>query len=120
MSGLDKAGAETASISLPLTETNALIWRDQTFATLTAFFLAMVKYPDIQRKAQAEIDEVVGRDQLPDFSHQESLPYVNAVMKECSRWHTVVPMLVPHRAIEDDEYNGYLIPAGSVILANAW
>ncbi|EJF57353.1 cytochrome P450 [Dichomitus squalens LYAD-421 SS1] len=98
------AGADTAS----------------TIATLTAFFLAMVAYPDVQRKAQAELDEIVGQDQLPDFSHQKSLPYVNAVMKECSRWHTVMPLLVPHRSIKDVEYNGYLIPAGSVLIPNAW
>ena len=80
----------------------------------------MVTYPDVQRKAQEELDRVIGREQLPDFSHRDSLPYVNAVMKECSRWHTVLLLGIPHRAIQDDYYNGFLIPAGSVLIANAW
>lgn len=94
--------------------------RYQTFAILSAFFLAMATYPDVQRKAHAELDEVVGPDQLPDFSHREVLPYINAVLKESIRWHSVVPLGIPHRAIEDDEYNGYLIPAGTVLIVNAW
>ena len=80
----------------------------------------MAAYPEVQRKARAEIDEVVGADQFPDFSHRDALSYVSAVVKECIRWHTVVPLGVPHRAIVDDEYNGYLIPAGAIIIANAW
>ncbi|TBU44873.1 cytochrome P450 [Dichomitus squalens] len=91
-----------------------------TFTTLAAFILAMLTHPDVQCKAQAEIDRIVGPDQLPDFSHRESLPYVNAVMKECSRWHTVLLLGIPHRAIEADQFKGYLLPAGSVLIANAW
>ena len=45
----------------------------------------MVMYPDIQRKAQAEVDRVVGRDRLPDFSDEDSIPYVTALMKETLR-----------------------------------
>ena len=42
----------------------------------------MLLYPDIQRKAQQEVDRVVGRDRLPDFSDEPSLPYVTALVKE--------------------------------------
>ena len=85
-----------------------------------AFFLAMVNNPDIQRKAQKELDEVVGVDRLPDFQDRESLPYVNAVVKEVSRWHSVLPFGIAHRAIEDDEYNGYFIPEGALVMPNVW
>lgn len=45
----------------------------------------MLLYPDIQRKAQIEVDRVVGRDRLPDFSDEPSLPYVTALVKEVLR-----------------------------------
>jgi cytochrome P450 len=46
----------------------------------------MAMYPEIQKKAQAEIDAVVGKDRLPNFSDRASLPYVGAIMKEILRW----------------------------------
>lgn len=51
----------------------------------------MINYPEIQRKAQAEIDRVVGTDRLPAIEDRDSLPYVMAICKETLRWHTVVP-----------------------------
>ena len=51
----------------------------------------MALYPDVQRRAQEELDRVVGKGRLPDFSDQGSLPYVNAVVKELLRWHPVLP-----------------------------
>ena len=52
----------------------------------------MVMHPDIQRKAQAEIDAVVGQDRLPDFSDRAKLPYVNAIIEETLRWHSITPL----------------------------
>jgi len=52
----------------------------------------MTLYPEVQRKAQAEIDRVVGNSRLPDYSDQDKLPYVDAVLKEVLRWHPVTPL----------------------------
>ena len=52
----------------------------------------MVLYPEVMKKAQAEIDNVVGPDTLPTFGDRERLPYVEAIVKETLRWNTVVPM----------------------------
>ncbi len=52
----------------------------------------MLLYPDIQAKAQAEIDAIVGNDRLPRFDDREHLPYINALALEVSRWHTVGPL----------------------------
>ena len=52
----------------------------------------MVLYPDVQRKAQEELDRVVGRDRLPDLSDRDALPYVNAVLKEIFRWQPIIAM----------------------------
>jgi cytochrome P450 len=52
----------------------------------------MAMYPEVQRKAQAELDAVIGRDRLPDFDDLDSLPFINAVVKETMRWQPVLPM----------------------------
>jgi cytochrome P450 len=54
----------------------------------------MALYPDVQRKAQAEIDRVVGNLRFPDYSDQDELPYVQAVLKEVLRWHPVTPLSI--------------------------
>ena len=51
----------------------------------------MLLSPDIQKKAQDELDSVIGRDRLPSFEDRARLPYVDAVCKEVLRWHPVVP-----------------------------
>ncbi|KAI0269994.1 cytochrome P450 [Gloeopeniophorella convolvens] len=93
---------------------------DTTVAALLTFFLAMVLHPEAQRRAQMEIDEVVGTDRLPDFADEASLPYVSALVKEVMRWHPVTPIAVPHRLVTDDVYEGYFLPAGSMVIGNAW
>lgn len=58
------------------------------------FILAMVLYPDVQARAQAEIDSVIGEGlpRLPHWEDQSSLPYVDAILKETLRWHPAVPL----------------------------
>jgi len=56
------------------------------------FTLAMVLYPDVQKRAQAEIDSVIGRDRLPTFEDRASLPYIDAVVRETFRWQPVTPL----------------------------
>ena len=52
----------------------------------------MVLYPEVQKKAQAEIDSIVGTNRLPDFDDRPFLPYINAIIKELSRWNLVTPL----------------------------
>ncbi|KAK7039665.1 cytochrome p450 [Favolaschia claudopus] len=91
---------------------------DRTVSALETLILAMTIYPEVQRKAQAAIDEVVGRDRLPDFG--DNIPYIDAVVHEILRWRPVIPLAIPHAVMEDDIYKGYHIPAGSVVVGNAW
>ncbi|EIN11187.1 cytochrome P450 oxidoreductase [Punctularia strigosozonata HHB-11173 SS5] len=86
----------------------------------TAFFLAMVKNRDVQLRAQKEIDDIVGTSRLPTFADLERLPYVAALHTELLRWHTIGPMGIPHATTDDDVYNGYFIPRGSIVLSNLW
>ncbi|KAF9459517.1 cytochrome P450 [Collybia nuda] len=92
---------------------------DTTWATLSIFFLAMVLHPEYQRRAQAEIDAVVGTDRLPDFSDRKSLPFVECIYQESLRWNSAVPLGVAHRVLEDDVYEGMFIPKGALIIPNA-
>ena len=80
----------------------------------------MAMYPAVQRKAQAELDKVVGLNRLPDHNDSDELVYINAVVKEALRWHAVMPLGLWHRTIADDELNGYFIPRGTMIWTNVW
>lgn len=80
----------------------------------------MMQYPDVQAKAQAELDSILGTDTLPTLNDEDSLPFCKAVIKECLRWQTVAPLGVPHVSTEEDVYNGYTIPVGSIVIGNAW
>ncbi|TBU24746.1 cytochrome P450 [Dichomitus squalens] len=93
---------------------------DTVYSSLQAVFLAMSLYPEVLRKAQAELDAVVGPDRLPDFNDRDSLVYINALIREAMRWHVVLPLSLPHATIKDDELNGYFIPAGTNILPATW
>ena len=80
----------------------------------------MSLYPDIQRKAHAELDAVVGHDRLPDLDDRDSLVYLNAVIKESLRWLPVTPLGQSHYTMVDDEFAGYFIPAGTIVQGNIW
>ncbi|KAJ7810955.1 cytochrome P450 [Mycena olivaceomarginata] len=91
-----------------------------TVSALSTFILAMLANPEAQRKAQLEIDSVVGRGNLPDFSDKQAMPYVAALIKEVLRWGNVLPFGVPHVLTVEDEYRGYRLPAGSVVIGHVW
>ena len=106
----------------------------------------MTLHPEVQRKAQAEIDRVIGNDRFPTLDDQPSLPYLDALMKEVFRWNPVEPLGkltvsenygtpfpfvlktltervipgIPHVPTEDDVYEGYFIPKGISVMANIW
>jgi cytochrome P450 len=91
-SGGRDEGAEGEQLIKDVAAVSFIAGSDTTVATTVSFFLAMLVYPDVQLKAQAEIDRVVGRERLPDMDDINSLPYVNAVVTECLRWLPVAPM----------------------------
>ncbi|KAI1827230.1 cytochrome P450 oxidoreductase OrdA-like protein [Xylaria intraflava] len=93
---------------------------DTIVNTLMAFFLAMMLHPEVQRKAQEEIDQVIGSGRLPGFNDRDSLPYIEAVVKEALRWFNVAPLSFPHATSDDDMVNGYYIPKGAIIFPNIW
>ncbi|KAM5536777.1 hypothetical protein V8D89_009495 [Ganoderma adspersum] len=93
---------------------------DTVGATLLGMLSGVMLHPEVLKKAHAELDAVVGPHRLPDFGDKDSLPYVNAVIKESMRWHSTLPFGVPHATVADDEFRGYFVPAGTMLIPNTW
>ncbi|VDC00277.1 unnamed protein product [Peniophora sp. CBMAI 1063] len=95
---------------------------ETTSAVMSWWTLAMLAYPEVQKRAQEELDSVVGRTRLPTFADLPHLPYIRAMVKEALRWRPVDPvgLRVPHRSIEDDYYEGHFIPKDTIVVANVW
>ncbi|KAH7928996.1 cytochrome P450 [Leucogyrophana mollusca] len=93
---------------------------ETSFSSLQWFMVAMVLHPEVQKKAHLELDAVVGRSRIPEFADFDHLPYIRAVVKEVLRWRPPIPLGLPHRLTEDDWYEGYYIPKGTLCLANIW
>ena len=66
------------------------------------FIFAMLHAPEVQERAQQELDGVTGGHRLPEFTDRTSLPYIDAIVKEVLRWQSVVPLGLPHVARVDD------------------
>ncbi|KAK9419088.1 putative Cytochrome P450 [Seiridium unicorne] len=96
---------------------------DTTASTLLSFLLAMIKYPAEFKKAQNEVDAVCGSSRSPTSQDIGNLPFIKACMDETSktlRWRPVAPGGVPHALTQDDTYEGYFLPKGTVVIANTW
>ncbi|CAK7229092.1 hypothetical protein SCUCBS95973_007102 [Sporothrix curviconia] len=96
---------------------------DTSSSTLITFVLACCAFPEPMRKAQAELDRVVGRQRSPDWDDhdQQRLPYVNALVKEVLRWRSVAIIGgQPHSPTQDDYYKGWYIPEGTWVQGNVW
>ena len=94
---------------------------DTTASTMVAWIQAMAVFPHVLKKAQEEMDRVIGPNRLPTMEDEHNLPYVRAMIKESLRWMpTAITGAVPHVTTQDQEYNGYFIPKGSQLLNNVW
>src|SRR5947208_3570981 len=101
---------------------------------MASFFLALVLFPEVGKRAQAALDAVVGRDRLPTFNDKSRLPYIEAICRELLRWQmvaalgSIIPyqscklgcenstlLGVPHASTEDNIYKGFFIPKGPFV-----
>ena len=64
----------------------------QTATSMTWFLLAMIAYPEKQRKCQEELERVIGRSRMPTLADQNNLPYIRATVRELFRWRPVLPL----------------------------
>ncbi|RVX71104.1 hypothetical protein B0A52_03470 [Exophiala mesophila] len=93
---------------------------DTTANHILTLILALAKNPHIQEKARREIDAVCGTDRAPLFTDFDTLPYINCIVKEGMRWRPTAPAGLPHMVTQDDEYEGMLIPKGSMVFVGIW
>jgi cytochrome P450 len=93
---------------------------ETTATTLQWFFKAAVLYPESIKRAQEEIDRVVGPNRLPDWTDRPQLRYITALINELHRWATATPLAFFHATSEEDEYRGRNIPSGATVLANVY
>ncbi|KAJ7444604.1 cytochrome P450, partial [Mycena galericulata] len=91
-----------------------------TSSYLSTLILALVAYPDAQKKAHEEIDRVVGEHRLPTLDDLEHMPYIRAMILEAHRFRPVFPLAIPHATTTPEEYEGYIIPKGATIFINTW
>jgi cytochrome P450 len=113
---------------------------DTTASTLLSYLLGMISNPAAYARARHELDSVCGTERSPAAEDLERLPYLRACMTEvgCTnaknfeqalaypyptqtlRWRPVAPGGIPHLLIQDDYYQGYHLPKGTIVFANAW
>lgn len=107
--------------NVPATVTDIFGASQDTLSTaLQWLFLIFTRYPDVQVRVQAELDEVVGRDRLPCMDDQPKLPYVMAFLYETLRFSSFVPITIPHATTTDALVLGYHIPKNTVVFVNQW
>jgi cytochrome P450 len=111
----------------------------QTYLTMTCFVMVMAMYPEKQALAKAELDQLLCGTRLPTIADRGSLPYIEALIHETLRWHIALPCSessplnvrkfsvsnanfagLPRRTAKADEYRGYHIPEGTIVLPNVW
>ncbi|KAF9024651.1 cytochrome P450 [Hymenopellis radicata] len=87
---------------------------------LMSLILALISYPEVQRKAQEEIDTIVGHERTPTLADYDRLPYIRALVQEVwgtvHRTRPVGPLTIPHATT----YEGYVIPKGATIFPNVY
>ncbi|XP_077223748.1 carnosic acid synthase-like [Tasmannia lanceolata] len=98
-----------------------LIGGTDTTSTMVAWSIGeLLKHPDMMRKVQEELEQVVGKNNIVEESHLHELHYLDAVMKETHRLHPAIPFLVPRSPSKTSVVGGYIVPKGSKVLVNVW
>jgi cytochrome P450 len=93
----------------------------ETTASIMQWFMALIPaHPHIQKRAQEELDRVVGRDRLPTVADEINLPYCHAIIKEVERCHNPFWLGTPHTTMQDVVYKGKVIPKDTVVVLNTW
>uniref|UniRef100_UPI003AAD375F cytochrome P450 2J4-like n=1 Tax=Centroberyx gerrardi TaxID=166262 RepID=UPI003AAD375F len=110
--GFNEANLALCSLDLFLAGT------ETTSTTLQWAFVFLIKYPDIQKKVQAEIDRVIGQTRQPTMADRPNMPYTDAVIHEIQRMGNIVPLNGLRMAAKDTTLGGYFIPKGTSLMPN--
>ncbi|XP_054809529.1 flavonoid 3'-monooxygenase CYP75B137-like [Prosopis cineraria] len=117
---------EDSKTRLTITHLKALLMdmvvggSDTSSNTIEFGIAHIINEPEVMKKVQEELDNIVGRENIVEESHIHKLPYLLAVMKETLRLHPALPLLVPHCPSETTIIGGYTVPKGSRVFVNVW
>uniref|UniRef100_A0A452DK28 Cytochrome P450 n=1 Tax=Capra hircus TaxID=9925 RepID=A0A452DK28_CAPHI len=89
-----------------------------TSTTLAWALLLMILHPDVQRRVQQEIDEVIGKVRRPEMGDQALMPFTVAVVHEVQRFADIIPLGLPHMTSRDIEVQGFYVPKGTTLITN--
>ncbi|KAG2134023.1 cytochrome P450 [Suillus bovinus] len=93
---------------------------DTTTLAICTVLMAAACFPNEQAKVQAELDAVVGRNRVPTFADEQSLPHLHAFISEALRWRPLVPSGLAHRTTKEVVCVNYCIPAGTTVIGHHW
>ncbi|KAF8649401.1 hypothetical protein AX16_005842 [Volvariella volvacea WC 439] len=93
---------------------------DTSSATLQYIVMCLVAYPEKQKKAQEEVDRVVGSQRAPTWDDIPNLPYVRALIEEVQRFRPVANLGLPHEMVRDEIVDGHLYPKDAVLWMNLY
>ncbi|PIA45974.1 hypothetical protein AQUCO_01600318v1 [Aquilegia coerulea] len=93
---------------------------DTTTITLTWALSLLLNNQHTLKKAQEEIDTIVGKDRQVNELDIEKLVYLQAIVKETLRLYPAAPLSAQHEAMEDCTVAGYHVPAGTRLITNLW
>lgn len=82
--------------------------------------MELLKNPDIMKKIQDELEQVVGLNNIVEESHLPNLPYLDATIKETFRLHPTLPLLVTRSPNKSCKVDKYTVPKGSNVFLNVW
>ncbi|OWM70819.1 hypothetical protein CDL15_Pgr014492 [Punica granatum] len=93
---------------------------DTSAATMEWAMSLLLNHPEVLKKAQAEIDNVVGSDRLVNESDLTRLPYLHCIINETLRMYPAGPLLVPHESSEECHVGGYRVPGDTMLMINLY
>uniref|UniRef100_A0A803M8S6 Cytochrome P450 n=2 Tax=Chenopodium quinoa TaxID=63459 RepID=A0A803M8S6_CHEQI len=93
---------------------------DTTSSTLEWAMAELLCNPEKLKKAQAELQETIGKENPVEESDMARLPYLQAIVKETLRLHPAAPLLVPRKADSDVKLCGFTVPKDTQVLVNVW
>jgi 5-O-(4-coumaroyl)-D-quinate 3'-monooxygenase len=93
---------------------------DTTVISVEWAMAELIRNPRVQKKLQEELDRVVGRDRVMSETDFQTLPYLQAVVKESLRLHPPTPLMLPHKASTSVKIGGYNVPKGANVMVNVW
>ncbi|OWF51174.1 Cytochrome P450 2J6 [Mizuhopecten yessoensis] len=114
-------GQDTSFTDFQLVNTVADLFvagMETTTTTLLWAVLFFINNPDVQKRCHEEVMEVVGEGRFPSLSDRSQMPYIEATITEILRRGDIAPLGIPHATSEELEFNGYVLPKGTMLVTN--